>query len=56
MQLSRRISTTDPDCLECEEGQFLLIDAAGKTRLEGSLADSASVARIRSQLGQLGIR
>ena len=42
--------------LGVREGQFLLIDAAGKPRLEGSLADSASVARIRSQLGQLSIR
>ena len=42
--------------LGVQEGQFLLIDAAGKTRLEGSLADSASVARIKSQLAQLGIR
>jgi hypothetical protein len=42
--------------LGVREGQFLLIDAAGKTRLEGSLADSASVGRIRSQLGQLGVR
>ena len=42
--------------LGVQEGQFLLIDAAGKTRLEGSLADPASVARIKSQLGQLGIR
>jgi hypothetical protein len=42
--------------LGVREGEFLLIDAAGKTRLEGSLTDSASVARIRSQLAQLGIR
>jgi hypothetical protein len=42
--------------LGVQEGQFLLIDAAGKTRLEGSLTDSASLARIKGQLAQLGIR
>ena len=42
--------------LGVREGEFLLIDATGKTKLEGSLTDSASVARIRSQLAQLGIR
>ena len=38
------------------DGQFLLIDADGKTRLGGSLSDPASMAQLRNQLGQLGIR
>jgi Putative zinc-finger len=38
------------------EGEFKLLDATGKLRLEGSLADPASVARIKSEMGQLGIR
>jgi Putative zinc-finger len=39
-----------------EEGQYLLIDAAGKSSLKGSLSDSASVTRLKNQLNQLGIR
>jgi hypothetical protein len=39
-----------------EEGQYLLIDAAGKSSLKGSLSDPASVARLKNQLNQLGIR
>jgi Putative zinc-finger len=42
--------------LGVQDGKFLLADASGKSKLEGSLSDSASVARIKSQLGQLGIR
>lgn len=42
--------------LGVREGQFMLLDAAGKSRLEGSLSDSASVAHIRTELGQLGVR
>jgi hypothetical protein len=38
------------------EGDFRLLDATGKIKLEGSLADPASVTRIRNELGQLGIR
>jgi hypothetical protein len=39
-----------------QEGEFLLIDAEGKSRLKGSLADAAQTARLRTQLNQLGIR
>jgi hypothetical protein len=39
-----------------QEGEFLLIDAGGKSRLKGSLADAAQTARLRTQLDQLGIR
>jgi hypothetical protein len=39
-----------------QEGQFLLIDATGKSRLEGSLSDPASITRLKNQLMQLGIR
>ena len=39
-----------------EEGQYLLIDAAGKSSLKGSLSDSASLTRLKNQLNQLGIR
>jgi hypothetical protein len=42
--------------LGAQEGEFILVDASGKVRLKDSLADPASVARIRSELGQLGIR
>jgi hypothetical protein len=42
--------------LGAQEGEFVLVDASGKVRLKDSLADPASVARIRSELGQLGIR
>jgi len=38
------------------EGEFRLLDATGKMKLEGSLADPASVLRIRNELGQLGVR
>jgi hypothetical protein len=38
------------------EGDFRLLDATGKVKLEGSLADPASVTRIRNEMGQLGIR
>jgi hypothetical protein len=38
------------------EGEFRLVDSTGKMKLEGSLADPASVTRIRSELSQLGIR
>jgi hypothetical protein len=38
------------------EGDFRLVDSAGKVKLEGSLADPSSVSRIRSELSQLGIR
>jgi hypothetical protein len=37
-------------------GEFRLLDATGKMKLQGSLADSASIMRIRNELGQLGIR
>jgi hypothetical protein len=42
--------------LGAQEGEFILVDPAGKTKLEGSLSDSRNVARIRSEFGQLGIR
>ena len=42
--------------LEVKEGQFILLDASGQPRLRGSLADPASVARIKSELAELGIR
>jgi hypothetical protein len=42
--------------LGVQEGQFLLIDATGKSKLEGSLSDAANMARIKTRLGQLGIR
>ena len=38
------------------EGEFRLVDATGKTKLVGNLSDAAGVARIKSELGQLGIR
>jgi hypothetical protein len=38
------------------EGEFRLVDAKGKTKLEGSLSDPADLARIKSELGQPGIR
>ena len=38
------------------EGEFRLVDSTGKTKLEGNLSDPAGVARIKSELGQLGIR
>ena len=37
--------------LGVQDGKFILVDAAGKSRLEGSLADSASVARIKRSIG-----
>ena len=39
-----------------QEGEFLLIDADGKSRFKGSLSDAAQTARLRTQLEQLGIR
>lgn len=39
-----------------EDGQYLLADATGKTVLKGSLSDPANIARLRSQLSQIGIR
>ena len=42
--------------LGAKAGEFRMLDATGKTKLEGSLADPASAARIKSELGQLGIR
>ncbi|HET9220336.1 MAG TPA: zf-HC2 domain-containing protein [Terriglobia bacterium] len=41
--------------LGVKEGQFILLDASGQPRLRGSL-DAASVARIKSELAELGIR
>lgn len=38
------------------EGDYLLIDASGNSRVGGSLSDAASVARVRDQLAQMGIR
>ena len=38
------------------DGQFLLMDAAGKTRLGGSRSDAVDVAKLRNQLEQLGTR
>jgi hypothetical protein len=38
------------------DGQFLLVDSSGKTRLQGSLSDARSIARLGSQLEQMGIR
>jgi hypothetical protein len=42
--------------LGAEAGEFRLLDATGKMRLEGSLTDSANIARVKNELGQLGIR
>jgi len=42
--------------LGVQEGEFILLDTTGKPILEGSLGDSVNMARIRSELGQLGIR
>ena len=42
--------------LGVREGEFALVDAAGKVRLHASLSDSASIARIRNELGEMGIR
>jgi len=42
--------------LGAEAGEFRLLDPTGKIRLEGSLADSTHIARIKNELGQLGIR
>ena len=43
--------------LGVKDGEFLLLDRAGKERLlEGSLTDPRNVTRIRSRLGQLGIQ
>jgi len=38
------------------DGHFLLLDATGKPRLEGSLTDTQQVSKVRAQLEQLGIR
>jgi hypothetical protein len=42
--------------LGVQEGQFILVDASGTPRLHDSLTDTASIARIKSELGELGIR
>lgn len=42
--------------LGVEEGQFILLDASGKTRLHDSLAEAANIARIKTELAELGIR
>lgn len=39
--------------LGVQNSQFLLVDAMGSSRLKGSLANAADVARARTQLGQL---
>jgi hypothetical protein len=41
--------------LGVQDGRFLLADKTGKSKLEGSLTDPASVDRIKNQLGQLAI-
>ena len=38
------------------DGHFLLLDATGKPRLEGSLTDAQGVSKVRTQLEQLGAR
>jgi hypothetical protein len=42
--------------LGVRDGEFLLLDKSGKEQLEGSLADSRNLTRIRSQLARLGIQ
>src|SRR5688572_10278075 len=42
--------------LGAQEGQFIVVDASGKTRLHDSLADAGSIARIKAELSELGIR
>ena len=42
--------------LGMKEGQFALIGTVGKTQLQGSLSDTATVANLRAQLGALGIK
>jgi hypothetical protein len=42
--------------LGVQNGQFLIVDSAGSSRLKGSLANEADVTRARTQLGQLGVK
>jgi Putative zinc-finger len=42
--------------LGVQEGQFILVDPSGRTRLQESLADPANMARIKNEFGELGIR
>lgn len=42
--------------LGVQNGQFLLVDAMGSSKLKGSLENGADVAKARTQLGQLGVK
>jgi len=42
--------------LGVRNGQFLVVDSAGNSKLKGSLANAADLTRARTQLGQLGIK
>jgi len=42
--------------LGVQNGQFLVVDSAGNSKLKGSLANTADMARARTQLGQLGVK
>ena len=42
--------------LGAQNGQFVIVDAAGGSRLRGSLSNAADVTRARTQLGQLGVK
>ena len=42
--------------LGVQNGQFLVLDSTGNSRLKGSLADTADVAQARAQLGRLGVK
>ncbi len=42
--------------LGVQNGQFLIVDAAGNAKLKGSLGNAADIAKARTQLGQLGVK
>lgn len=42
--------------LGVQNGQFLIVDSMGSSKLKGSLSNEADVARARTQLGQLGVK
>jgi hypothetical protein len=39
--------------LGCQNGQFVLVDEAGNSKLKGSLGNAADITKVRAQLGQL---
>lgn len=42
--------------LGVQNGQFLIVDPAGSSKLKGSLTNAADVTKARTQLGQLGVK